>query len=115
MTELYLTEKQTEFYPRENRPCKRYNPGKDRLSIKKDSLDSIKCRRSILWEHLKEKINCSIVGIEEFFDHPNEMSLCQSIDEAESTFSIIAMLFSQANRTMWDDVCPLPCIQVVSF
>ena len=115
MTELYITEKQTVFYPKENRPCKRYNPEKDRDSIKKDSMDFMKCRKEQFWENLKSKINCSIVGIEPFFDRPNEMKECQSIDEAEITFEVIRTLISLANRTIGDSLCPLPCIQVTKY
>ncbi len=115
MTELFLTERQTEFYPRENRPCKRYNPGKDRNSIKQDSSDLIKCGKKIFWEKLKAKINCSITGIEQLYDHPNAMKECHSLDEAEATLGIIVETYSIANKKMWDSMCPVPCIQVSYF
>ena len=117
MTEIYLTEKQTEFYPRKNRLCKRYNPGYDRNSVKQDSKDFIKCSKENLWNMLKTQINCSIIGLEPFFDHPNEMRQCQSKDEAESTYwaSFEIFLSFKSNRTLWDSLCPLPCFQVNAF
>ena len=112
MTRLQLTEQQTEFYPKENRPCKRYNPGNDRDSIKKDSMDFIKCRKENIWENLRAKINCSVIGLEPFFACPDEMRVCQSIDDAELTLVNFRNLISLSNSAMWDTVCPLPCIQV---
>ena len=113
-TEIYLTEKQTEFYSRENRPCKRYNPGEDRISIKKDSIDFIKCSKENIWKTLKIKINCSIIGLEPFFDHPNEMRECQSIDEAWSTFSAATNIFTNFQSAR-DGACTLPCVQVTLY
>ena len=113
-TDIYLTEKQTEFYPSEIRPCKRYNPGDDRNSIKQDSRDFIKCSKELIWNLLKTQIYCSIIGLEPFFDHPNEMKECQSKEEAEATFTTASNIFLdfETNRKLWDSLCPLPCIQV---
>ena len=109
---MYITEKQTVLYPKENSPCKRYNPGKDRNSIRKDSIDFMKCRREQFLEKIKSEMNCSIIGLEPFFNYPNEIKACQSIDEAESTFDSFRTLIFEPNRTVGNSVCPLPCIQV---
>ena len=115
ITEIYLTEKQTDFFPRKNRFCKRYNPGEDRNSVKQDSKDFINCSKEKLWTILKTQINCSIIGLEPFLDHPKEIRQCKSKEEAALTYwaSFDTFLSVKSNRTLWDSLCPLPCFQVI--
>ena len=106
---------QTELYSNENRPCKRYNEGNSRNSIVQDSTDFMKCGRKEIWKLLKSLINCSIVGIEQFFDHPNEMSQCQTQDDAKNTLDIYRELFYYSYKMFWIQTCMLPCIQVINL
>jgi hypothetical protein len=112
LSELSITEIQTEYYSHENRLCKRYNDGKERNSIIQDSLDFMECSRREMWKLMKPKINCSIVGLEQFFDRPNEMSQCQSKEDAWNTFGIYFALFYESIRMFWINSCTVPCIQV---
>ena len=106
---------QTELYPNENRPCKRYNEGKDRNSILQDSSDFMKCGRKEIGKLLNYKTNCSIVGLEQFFDNPNEMSQCKTENEAKITFANYIMIFYDSYRMFWINTCNLPCIQVTQL
>ncbi len=111
-SELAISERQTEYFSHENRPCKRYNDGNDRNSILKDSKDFMECSRREMWKLMKPKINCSIVGLELFFDHPNEMSQCQTESDAKITLEIYHVLFYEDYKKFWIKTCLLPCIQV---
>ena len=82
MTELYITEKLTVFYSTQSSPCKKYNEEEDRKSVLQDSQYFMDCSRKGIWKLLKSKINCSLVGLEPFFDYPNEMRECQNLTEA---------------------------------
>jgi hypothetical protein len=112
MSELFITERQYEYYSQENRPCKRYNDGNDRSAILQDSLDFMECSRRELWKMMKPQINCSIVGLEQFFDYPNEMSQCQTANDAKITLGIFQNLIYDSYKMFWIKVCSLPCIQV---
>jgi hypothetical protein len=112
MSELSITESQSEFYSNENRPCKRYKDGNDRNSIIHDSSDFMECSRKEMWKLMKSQINCSIVGLELFFDRPNEMDQCQTEEDALITLGIFQILFYDSYRMFWIETCTLPCIQV---
>ena len=112
MSELSITERQTVYYSQENRPCRRYNNGNDRNSIMQDSLDFMECSRRELWKMMKPQINCSIVGLEQFFDLPNEISQCQTAEDAKITLEVYQYLVYDSYRIFWIKKCILPCIQV---
>ena len=112
MSEIFINEKQTEYYSHENRPCKRYNDGNERNTILKDSKDFMECSRREMWKLMKSKINCRIVGLEQFFDFPNEMSQCQTESDAKITLEIYHVLFYEDYKKFWIKTCLLPCIQV---
>ena len=112
MSVIFINEKQTEYYSHENRPCKRYNDGNDRKSILQDSSDFMECSKVEMWQLLKSQINCTFVGLEIFFDRPNEMSQCQTKEDALITLSIYRYLFYSSYNKFWNEKCILPCIQV---
>ena len=112
MSELSITERQTELYSNDNRPCKRYNKGSGRNSVIQDSFDFMECSRREIWKLLKPQINCSIVGLEPFFDHFNELSQCQTEVDAKITLDIFNKQLYKSQKLFWINVCTLPCIQV---
>ncbi len=114
MSELSITERQTEYYSHENRPCKRYNDGNDRNSIIQDSSNFMECSKREIWKLIKSQINCSIVGLEQFFDYPNEMTQCQNEYDALKTLEIYKNLFYLNYNKFWNQKCILPCIQVAA-
>ena len=113
VSELSITERQTEFYSNENRPCKKYNQGTNRNSILQGSSNFMKCSRKEIWKLLKPKINCSVVGLELFFDCPNEMDQCKTRDEAKMTLDSYKKLFYYSYSMFWIKTCKLPCSQVI--
>jgi hypothetical protein len=112
LSELAIRERQTEYYSHENRPCKRYNEGNDRNLILQDSADFMECSKGEMWKLLKSQINCTFVGLEIFFDRPNEISQCQTKEDALITLSIYKDLFYSSYNKFWNEKCILPCIQV---
>jgi hypothetical protein len=114
LSELSITERQTEYYSHENRPCKRYNDGNDRNSIIQDSSNFMECSRREMWKLIKSQINCSIVGLEQFFDYPNEITQCQNEDDALKTLEIYKDLFYLNYNKFWNQKCILTCIQVAA-
>jgi hypothetical protein len=112
LSELVISERQTEYYSRENCPCKRYNDGNGRNSILQDSSDFIECSKREMWKLLKSQINCSFVGLEIFFDRPDEVRQCQTVEDALITLSAYKDLFYSSYNKFWMEQCTLPCIQV---
>jgi hypothetical protein len=76
------------------------------------SSDFMECSKREIWKLMKPQINCSIVGLEQFFDCSNEMSQCQSKDDAFNTFYIYLSLVYESYSTFWSETCAVPCIQV---
>ena len=81
-------------------------------SGKRNSGELMECSKKKFWNLIRPRINCSIIGMDAFFEVPNELAECETDSSAARTFLEFKNLTEYFKGRMWKLGCPIPCLQI---
>ena len=74
-----------------------------------DESNFLNCCKEELTKALKQKINCTIAGMENLFPDNKTFSECQNYNTAKDTYTILAATLNDFYLDFSKHNCPLPC------
>ena len=80
-----------------------------KCKIYENESDFLKCCKEELTQSLKQKINCTIAGMEVFFPDNQTYSECQSYENAKDTYAKLTATLTEFYLDFSTHNCPLPC------